>query len=258
MTPRSRVPPALFILLLAGGAAAAADEPESPLALRIGYEIGAEGSRAVTPAALAPSPDRPLLPLIVRLTAAPGDDSAESALADSVARLVAAGYEPAMALEAAGPPPEPEDAAGVTAWEEFVRRTARRLGASVRLWELPDLSSGISDPAEKTRREAFFIKKTATLLRAEAGRAVVVAMPALAGADVDHLRALWSEGVEPYVDVVTMIPQPGPDQMSQAAEVSKTIAEISPARKLWVRGVTLRGAGLDEFQAPPVPVLEEA
>ena len=245
------------MVLLAGGALAV-EPPAAPLALRIGYEIGAEQSRNAVPAALAPSPDRPLLPLIVRLTAVPADESAEAALAASVERLTAAGYEPAIGLEPAGPPPEAEDAAAVTAWEEFVRRTARRLGPSVRLWELPDLSGGIADPVEKRRREAFFIKKTSTLVRAEAGKPVLVAMPALQGADVEHLRLLWDEGIEPYVDVVPMIPRPGADQMSQAAEVAKAIAALSPARTLWVRGVHLRGAGLDGFQAPPVPVLEEA
>ena len=180
-----------------------------------------------------------------------------------VDRFRAKGHEPILCLWGGNPlyaqeilsPPTAQDEPYLKAWEAFARSAARRFRGKVRyyeVWRTPNVP-GLWPGADAAREYAFLLKRTATVIRAEAGQDATLVSGGLFGGDAAFLQKMFDEGIAPYIDIVALRPDPQQDLEAQVRSIAAVVAVASPSRKIWAMGLTVAQAP----QAPAEQVIGE-
>ena len=246
-----------ILVILAAPTALAAEETSPFPTVAVGYEFS-ESIGAVTPKYPLPVPDPNATakhPLAWRLEVFWGEVEREKGRYDwdaveaLVDRFRKAGHEPVVCLWGGNSlytqeiltPPWATDQAAFRGWEEFVRSAARRFRGKVRhyeVWRTPNVP-GLWPGPEAAREYAYLLKRTATILRGEGGKPVIILMGGLAGPDVAFLGKLFEEGIGPYVDIVPVRPDPAKDVEAQIRVVADFLAGASPSTAVWAMGLVV-------------------
>lgn len=174
-----------------------------------------------------------------------------SSLDDLMPRLHAAGHRLMVTVDPLAPGSLVPPGAGesvVTDWAAELRHGMARLGAQV-VAVAPGLGRG-HGPRD-ARWDAFVLKQAAVAVRAALpGAQVVLPLPGGPGQD-DWLAALYSQGVEPYVDVWALQlqpgePVPGDDELRL---LNLTRLRLDPGAPFWVLGLPADQTGVDSIPA---------
>ncbi len=226
-------------------------ESQPPRPFGLGLILDRSEAEALPASATAP-PDQPSF---VRLTARWEEVENErgvydwSGLDPAVSHLTSLGFHVALCLTgsnplyvASGKPPSPLEGSSLDGWVSFVRSAVRSFAGRVRvfeIWDGPSRMDAAGQPAYEPSIYAFVLKNSALAIRAEArasGVEVLVSEGALAAADLDWQKRLWTEDVAAYIDVLPLripVAPLGPDVASALSGLFTEAVLHPPAPAIW-------------------------
>jgi len=128
--------------------------------------------------------------------------------------------------------PSSNDGESLAAWVAYVRAAVQHFGDQAQIFQVGDRVG--QDPELEARLEALVIKQASLAVRAEGrarGRVYRVVQPAVEADDLDYQRALWSQDVAAYVDVVPVLLQS--DEPLAIRGFSRESVKYPPAVEVW-------------------------